>query len=81
MKQIMLFSLLAITSHAATPAVAAYPQVVLVTTNPIPVTLGDLATAQNYFLMGLEYGSGLAALLLGFISVRRALSMGDAWND
>jgi hypothetical protein len=27
--------------------------------------LGDLATAQNYFLMGLEYGSGLAALLLG----------------
>jgi hypothetical protein len=35
----------------------------------------------SYFMMGLESGSGLAAILLGFIAVRRALSMGDNWND
>ena len=50
-------------------------------TQPIPVTLGGLDTAQEYFMQGLIYGSTLAAILLGFISVRRALSMGDAWND
>jgi hypothetical protein len=33
------------------------------------------------FESGLEYGSGLAAILLGYIAVRRALSLGDAWND
>ena len=50
-------------------------------TQPIPVTLGGLDVAQEYFMQGLIYGSTLAAILLGFISVRRALSMGDAWND
>jgi hypothetical protein len=35
----------------------------------------------SYFMTGLESGSALAAILLGFIAVRRALSMGDNWND
>jgi hypothetical protein len=38
----------------------------------------DLA---GYFTSGLETGSALAATLLGFIAVRRALSLGDNWND
>ena len=38
----------------------------------------DLA---GYFTSGLETGSALAAILLGFIAVRRALSLGDNWND
>jgi hypothetical protein len=38
----------------------------------------DLAA---YFMNGLEVGSALAATLLGFIAVRRALSIGDNWND
>jgi hypothetical protein len=38
----------------------------------------DLA---GYFMNGLETGSALAATLLGFIAVRRALSLGDNWND
>jgi hypothetical protein len=54
------------------------------TNNPVPVTLtdiGDVDTAQEWFLCGLEWGSGMAALLFGFMTVRRALSLGDAWND
>jgi len=54
------------------------------TNNPVPVTLtdiGDVDTAQEWFLCGLEWGSGTAALLFGFMTVRRALSLGDAWND
>lgn len=35
----------------------------------------------GYFMNGLETGSALAATLLGFIAVRRALSLGDNWND
>ncbi|HXB58697.1 MAG TPA: hypothetical protein VNU95_03995 [Candidatus Acidoferrales bacterium] len=38
----------------------------------------DLA---GYFTSGLETGSALAATLMGFIAIRRALSMGDNWND
>ncbi len=38
----------------------------------------DLAA---YFMNGLEVGSALAATLFGFIAVRRALSIGDNWND
>ena len=38
----------------------------------------DLA---GYFTSGLETGSALAATLMGFIVVRRALSLGDNWND
>jgi hypothetical protein len=38
----------------------------------------DLA---GYFTSGLETGSALAATLMGFIAVRRALSLGDNWND
>jgi hypothetical protein len=52
--------------------------------NPVPVTvadIGDADTAQEWFLTGLEWGSGIAALLFGFMTVRRALSLGDAWND
>jgi hypothetical protein len=41
-------------------------------------TDSDLA---GYFMNGLEAGSALAATLLGFIAVRRALSLGDNWND
>ena len=54
------------------------------TNNPVPVTvadIGDAETAQDWFLTGLEWGSGIAALLFGFMTVRRALSLGDAWND
>jgi hypothetical protein len=54
------------------------------TNNPVPVSvadIGDAETAQGWFLCGLEWGSGIAALLFGFITVRRALSLGDAWND
>jgi hypothetical protein len=56
-------------------------------TNPVVVSgghidsIGDCAAAENYFMSGLECGSALAAILLGIISVRRALSMGDNWND
>jgi hypothetical protein len=32
-------------------------------------------------MSGLECGSALAAILLGFQAVRRALSIGDNWND
>lgn len=54
------------------------------TNNPVPVSvadIGDVDTAQDWFLTGLEWGSGIAALLFGFMTVRRALSIGDAWND
>lgn len=54
------------------------------TNAPVPVVVadvGDALTAQDWFLTGLEYGSGIAAILFGFISVRRALSIGDSWND
>lgn len=47
-------------------------------------TLDDVGTMEqgvSWFLDGLVWGSGIAALLFGFQSVRRALSMGDAWND
>ena len=72
--------LLALSSWAQTPP--SDGQWIFVTsTNPLPVSVGDTATAQDYFMEGLEYGSALAAILLGFLSVRRALSMGDAWND
>jgi hypothetical protein len=45
----------------------------------------DNATTRDealcgYFTMGLESGSGLAAILLGFIAVRRALQMGEQWD-
>jgi hypothetical protein len=45
----------------------------------------DNATARdqawcNYLMMGLESGSSLAAILLGFIAVRRALGMGEQWD-
>ena len=39
------------------------------------------ADLAGYFTSGLETGSALAATLLGFIAVRRALSLGDNWND
>jgi hypothetical protein len=54
------------------------------TNQPVPVSvtdIGDVETAQGWFLAGLEWGSGIAALLFGFITVRRALSLGDSWND
>ena len=44
------------------------------------VAQGDSDLAW-YFMNGLISGSGLAAVLLGFIAVRRALSIGDNWND
>ena len=44
-------------------------------------SIGDIATAQEYFLEGLEWGGGIAVLVFGFMTVRRGLSMGDAWND
>jgi len=43
--------------------------------------VGDVATAQHWFLQGLVMGSGLAAIVFGFMMVRRALAMGDNWND
>lgn len=58
--------------------------------NPTPVTVispvvvsevGDVQTGVDWFIDGLEWGSGIAALLFGFMTVRRALSLGDAWND
>jgi hypothetical protein len=41
----------------------------------------DDSDLAGYFTSGLETGSALAATLLGFIAVRRALSLGDNWND
>ena len=35
----------------------------------------------TFFQQGLISGSMLAAILFGFIAVRRALSLGDAWDD
>ena len=75
---------LALTALSAPPPPPPPPDgqwIFVTSTNPLPVSVGDTATAQDYFMLGLEYGSALAAILLGFISVRRALSMGDAWND
>lgn len=65
-------------------AVSAFAQSDVNVTNVVTVTVadvGDATTAQAWFLAGLEWGSGIAAVLFGFISVRRALSMGDSWND
>lgn len=54
----------------------------VVVTGPVVVSeVGDMETAVSWFLDGLEWGSGIAALLFGFMSVRRGLSLGDAWND
>ncbi len=62
-------------------AVTNYVIVVNDTNSPVNTSAGSISEAQSYFLDGLEYGSGLAAILFGFISVRRALSIGDSWND
>ena len=43
--------------------------------------VGDAVTAESYFLQGLVCGSGLGAILFGFMMVRRALALGDNWND
>lgn len=42
-----------------------------------PATDSQMA---SYFTAGLESGSALAAILLGFIAVRRALQMGEQWD-
>ena len=47
-------------------------------TNAVPVTFGTITQAQTDFLTGLEWGSGIAALVFGFITVRRALGIGDS---
>ena len=79
MRMIVTFLLLSCFSLRA--QVTNFVIVVNDTNSPVVTTAGTIAEAQDYFIQGLEWGSGIAAILFCFMCVRRALSMGDAWND
>lgn len=41
----------------------------------------DDSVMSSYFLNGLEMGTGLAVVLFGYSTVKKALRLGDVWAD
>jgi hypothetical protein len=41
----------------------------------------DDSVLASYFINGLEMGTGLAAVLFGWLAVKRGLRLGDVWTD